>query len=85
MLPLTGHRLAYFTGYLISLIGSIAILSILVFIVIPDCGGAAEAGGGAEGCGVTMPVVYVVFLIFAALIVYSGVRLAEIVLEVRGG
>ena len=56
-----------------------------MFIVIPDCGGAAEAGGGAEGCGVTMPVVYVVFLIFAALIVYSGVRLAEIVLEVRGG
>ncbi len=85
MLPLTGHRLAYFTGYLISLIGSIAILSILVFIVIPDCASVAAESGGTASCGVNMSIVYLVFLIFAALIVYSGVRLAEFVLEGRGG
>lgn len=85
MLPLTGHRLAYFTGYLISLIGSLAILSFLVFIVIPDCAAVAATSGGTASCEMNMPAVYVVFLIFAALIVYSGVRLAEILLEARGG
>ncbi len=85
-MPLTGgHRLVYFTGYLVSLIGSLSVLSILLFIVIPDCANVAIKSGGAASCEMNMSAVYIVFLIFAALIVYAGVRLLEIVLEWRNG
>ncbi len=80
---LTGHRLAYLAGYLISLIGSCAILGVLLFIVIPDCAGVAAKSGGSASCAMNMPAVYVIFLIFAAIIVFSGVRAGEILLEAK--
>ncbi len=84
-MDLTGHRLAYLAGYLISLIGSLAMLGILLFIVIPDCAAVAVKSGGTASCEMNMPAVYVVFLIFAAIIVFCGVRVAEILLGERGG
>jgi hypothetical protein len=80
----TGSRLAYFSGYLISFMGSIAILVLIIFFVIPDCANLGAQSGGTVICNMNMTTVYIFFLIFSAIIVFSGVRLAEILIDEKG-